>query len=63
MNTDAPLPDAETTFAAEPEFVLMIAGVFLTILVLCFVGYLITQIVKEERAAERSRKEWNKGDD
>ena len=45
------------SFAIEPEFILMIAGGFLTLLVLGFVGYLITQIVKEERAAKLPREE------
>ena len=62
MNTTTPTPDPET-FAVEPEFALMIAGVVLTVLVIGFVIYLITQIVKEERAEARSRREWNKGDE
>lgn len=49
MNTSGAQPDGGSMFSVQPEFILLIAGCVLTLIVMAFVGYLITQIVKEER--------------
>ena len=46
MNQDV---QDEVSFAIEPEFVLLVGGFFLTVVVLIFVFFLIRTIIKEER--------------
>ena len=49
MNQDIQDVQDEVSFAIEPEFVLLVGGFFLTVVVLIFVFFLIRTIIKEER--------------
>lgn len=63
MNSPAPEPPADPgLYAVKPEFVLLIAGGLLTLLVLGFVLMLVRSIVREQREeARRNQQEHSNG--
>lgn len=58
MNTPASETPADPgLYAVKPEFVLLIAGALLTLLVLGFVLMLVRSIVKEQREEARRKQQ------
>ena len=58
MNTPASEAPADPgLYAVKPEFVLLIAGALLTLLVLGFVLMLVRSIVKEQREEARRKQQ------